>query len=181
MTIPTLSDMDTVFNKIAEVCDLVSKTGAVCITLAPLPKFQIACCQDPKHGLDNGSPALLSTRIREINTFMERSTMFNSVSRKMATVSAFDVFGDQVNNPANKPCLHSKDNVHPDRAQLSRVASTLLLVREHLLTGGTLHQQCYSLNNISFSQWQPLYAAAVGSCTSDLPSPPVNKPARSCD
>ena len=46
--------------------DILSFTGAVCISLGVSEKFQVVCCQDPTHGLIyGGTPATLNRRIME--------------------------------------------------------------------------------------------------------------------
>ena len=88
MRVPELQETTCLLNKISVAVETVSKTGAVCISLGVSEKFQVVCCEDPTHGLIYGeTPATLNRKIMEINTFFERSAIFNNSLLKTGTVT----------------------------------------------------------------------------------------------
>ena len=118
MRVPELQETTCLLNKISVAVETVSKTQAVCISLGVSEKFQVVCCEDPDHGLIYGeTPATLNRRIMEINTFFQRSAIFNNSLLKTGTVTMLDLAPPVT--PLSQPiCRHSTDMVHPTTFQL---------------------------------------------------------------
>ena len=90
------------------------------------------------------SLATLNRRIMEINTFLERSAIFNNGLLKTGTVTMFDLVPPVT--PTSRPiCRHSTNMVHPTMMQLRRLCATLLAVQEHLIVGRGMNAQSRSI------------------------------------
>ena len=91
-------------------------------------KFQVACCDDPNHGLAyQETLVMLNRRIMEINTYFERSATLNNSFLKAGTVTMFNLAPPLT--PLSQPiCRHSSDMVHPTTLQLRWLCATLLTI-----------------------------------------------------
>ena len=180
MCIPEPRETSQLLSKISEAVKYVSKTGAVCISLGVSEKFQVGCCEDPTHGLTSGeTPVTLNRRIMEINTFFERSAIFNNGLLKTGTVTMFDLAPPVT--PTSRPmCRHSTDMVHPTMMQLRRLCATLLAVREHLLVGRGMNAQSRSIEpSLGFEDWRTGYIQVAGTGSDRQIPRPSNRAARS--
>ena len=80
----------------------------------------------------------------EINTYIERSAIFNNSLLKTGTITMFDLAPPVT--PLSQPiCRHSSDMVQPTSLQLRQLCATLLTVREHLRVGRGMNGQSRSI------------------------------------
>ena len=161
MRIPEPRETSHLLSKISEAVESVSKTGAV--ISEGIWKISGRCCGDPTHGLTSGeTPVTLNRRIMEINTFFERSAIFNNGLLKTGTVTMFDLALPVT--PTSRPmCRHSTDMVHPTMMQLRRLCATLLAVREHLIVGRVMNAQSWSIEpSLGFEDWRTGYIKVAG-------------------
>ena len=105
---------------------------------------------------------MLNRRIMEINTYFERSAIFNNSLLKAGTISMFDLAPPVT--PLSQPiCRHSSDMVHPTIFQLRRLCATLLTVREHLIVGQGMNAQSRSIKpDLGFEEWSSGFLQVVG-------------------
>ena len=160
--------------------DILSFTGAVCISLGVSEKFQVVCCQDPTHGLIyGGTPATLNRRIMEISISLKRSAIFNNSLLKMGAVTMFDLAPPVT--PTSQPiCRQSSDMVHPKTLQLRRLCATLLTVRENLIVGRGMNAQSRTIEpDLGFEDWRNGFIQVAGTGSDRQIPRPSTRAARS--
>ena len=159
MKISSLDHIDLSIRCIADFCKQMEKGQIKVIVLGPLPRFPIKCCVKLDHGLVRGQSCdNLNRLIRDLNSFVAKSSLFNSKGVKCGL--PFETAVPDAVGPWSGSGIVRPDNVHPFGKHIRALASSVLEIVPNLLNGWSWVPTIPA--SVTFKEWLPRYRQAHG-------------------